>query len=89
MSSPGTTTSTRLSPPMLTGEEISKRSPWLADFGRAQATRLVRGLGSQVGDHDRVAAPGGAGKVPAAASTLMVPVFSATPPVAEVVKTIV
>ena len=60
-----------------------------ADFGRAQATRLVRGLGSQVGDHDRIAAPRGGREGPRGASTLMVAVFSATPPVAEVVKTIV
>ena len=74
---------------MLTGEEINKRSPWspasdehkLPAWSEALVVKSVTTIGAP---H-----PGGAGKVPGAASTLIVPVFSATPPVAEVVKLIV
>ena len=89
LSSPGMTSSTRLSPAMATGDEITSRLPWLPTSEKhmlavVSDTCVVRSETDMVPLHK-----GGAGNVPAGAWTLMVPVLAASAPLTDVVKSMV
>ena len=89
LSSPGITTSTRLLPPMPTGVWITNRLPSLPTSEKHMLAVVLEEPVVRSVTVIALAHAGAAGKVPAGASTLMVPALAARDPGAEVVNSMV